>query len=219
MINKRRKSENSPLKEDFMKKYVFLFLLTLLATHPSFADESTSSSNAQLQNIIDLFQNDLNDDALTQLILYESDLVASIHKSKDAESYMLLGRAYFYAEMDAKAIDVLNTALQIDQSLSDAHFFIGLIHRYANDLDAAEKSFQDAIAVNGDEANYFVALGETLEMKSDAASAVIAYKNALMHDDRNITANFNLATIYAVEGSTSAAERHYLAVIQKNLII
>lgn len=196
-------------------KHIFLLLLTLLVSSHSFADELTSRPNEQLQNIIDLFQGDSRDDALSQLELRESDLVAFIRQSKDAGSYMLLGRTYFYAEMDSKAIETFKSALQLDPSLSKAHYFVGLIHRYADDLDGAEVSFRHAIAINSNDENYFVELGRTLARKGDLPSASTAYKKALALNKEIFDANFNLATIYANEGDVDSAEKYFLAAIEQ----
>jgi len=195
--------------------FLFLFLLTLLAVSNSFADEVTAKPNEQLQEIIDLFIGDAHQEALTQFELHESDLVASVHESKDSEAYLLLGLAYFYSEKDAKALERFKATLQLDPSQSDAHFFTGLIHRFTDDLDGAEKSFQSAISVNSDDEKYFVELGRTLEMKDDPTSASTAYKNALALNEANFDANFNLATIYANKGDTVGTEKHYLAAVEQ----
>lgn len=196
-------------------KHVFLFLLALFAMSQAFADEPANGPTEQLQEIIDLLDGDSRTEALAELQLRESELVAAVRKSEDAETYMLLARIYFLTEMDAKASEAYKAALQLDPSLSDAHFFIGLIHRYAGDLDSAAASFRGAIAVNSDDQKYFVELGRTLERKDDPAAASIAYRNALALDETNFDANFNLATIYAIEGNTDGAEKLYLAAIEQ----
>jgi len=201
-------------------KQVFLSLLTLIALNHfamshSFANEAAEMSKEQLQEIIDLFQDDLHSDAMAQLKLSEGDFIASIADAKDAEAYILLGRAYFYAEMDEKALEGFKAALFLDASLSEAHFFLGLIHRFADDFDSAEQSFRDAIAIKKNDGKYFLELGRTLEIKGDELSASKAYKNALAIEDHNFDANFNLAMIYAAEGKTESTEKHLLAAIEQ----
>lgn len=191
------------------------FLLMVFAISNAFANESASRPSEQLQNIIDLLQGDSREDALSQLKLHEGNLIAAIHESKDAAAYMLMGRAYFFAEMDTKAIETFSSALQIDPLQSDAHFFIGLIHRYADDLDGAEKSFREAIAGKNNDEKYFIELGRTLLMKDDQTSASTAYKNALTLNEESFDANFNLAAIYAIEGDVDKAEKYYLAAIDQ----
>ncbi|MDB2438485.1 tetratricopeptide repeat protein [Hellea sp.] len=197
-----------------MKQFV-LFLLAILLSSHSFANEVTSKPNEQLQGIIDLFQGDSHEDALNQLKLKEEDLAAFVSESKDAEIYMLLGCVYFYAEMDTKAIETFKSALQLAPSLSDAYFYIGLINQYADNLDGAEESFRDAIALNSNDEKYFVSLGRTHEMQDNLASASIAYKKALALNSGNFDANFNLATIYAIAGDASSAKKYYLAAIEQ----
>lgn len=195
-------------------KHLFIFLLALFMVSHSFADELSDGPNEQLQEIIDLFQGKLPEDALVKLELHESDLVSSVRESKDAETYLLLGRTYFYAEMDEKATDAFKAALLLDQSLSDAHFFIGLIQRYANDYDSAKASFQNAIAEDNTNARYFLELGRTLKMQDELAAASTAYKNALSIDDAIFDAHFDLAIIYATEGNPDDTEKHLLAAIE-----
>lgn len=197
-----------------MIKYVVPFLFILFATSCSSAETPVQPED-KLQEIIKLIDDNLHQDAFEQLQLHESSIVASVHESKDAASYLLLGRTYFYAEMDSKAVEALTTALELDSSLSDAHFFIGLIHRYSDDLEGAEEAFREAISVNSQDEKYFVELGRTLEGKGDSASASTVYKDALALNPASFDANVSLATIYADAGDTESAEKHYLAALEQ----
>lgn len=192
-----------------------LLLFVLLFSEYSLADPLSENDEKRLQEIVELFKSDSDEEAIRQLRLHENTLLEAISDSKDAGASMLLGRAYFYAEMDSKANSALNAALQYDPSLSDAHFFIGLIHMYSGDLEEAEQSFRDAIALNSGNDNYFVELGRIFERKNDSKSATIEYENALSIDRMNFRANFNLANIYANDGSIQKAEEHYLAALKK----
>jgi len=194
-------------------KHLFLFLLLFSAY--LLADPLSENNEKRLQEIVGLFKSDSNEEALRQLKLYEAVLLEAINDSKDAGAYALLGQAYFYAGMDSSAIDAFNNALQLDPSLSNAHFFIGLIHVYAGDLNKAERSFRDAIILNSNNEDYFVELGRILQMKNDSRSASIEYENALAIDETNFRANFNLANIYANEGNNEEAEERYLAALKK----
>jgi Tfp pilus assembly protein PilF len=127
-------------------KYSFVALLSLFAVNSASASEPDIAPHQQLQQIIDLFQDNRSEDAAGQLELAEDELIAAVRASGDAVAFTLLGRAYFYAEWDAKAIEAFEAALRLDPSLSRAHFFIGLIHRHAGDLESAALSFRRAIA-------------------------------------------------------------------------
>jgi tetratricopeptide (TPR) repeat protein len=196
-------------------KYSFVALLSLFAVNSAFAGEPDIAPHQQLQQIIDLFQDDRSEDAAAQLELAEDELIAAVRASGDADAFTLLGRAYFYAERDAKAIEAFEAALRLDPSLSRAHFFIGLVHRYAGDLESAALSFRRAIALDDTDQDAFVELGRTLESTGDLVAASEAYKNALAIDERNLDANFHLATIYGELGDASGAEKHYLAVVEQ----
>lgn len=182
----------------------------------SIAQEFLETSGNQLEQIVELFLESSTEDARNQLEANESDLIAFARDSNDARMNLLLARAYFYAEMDQKAIDEFNVALERDPSLSDAYFFIGLIKRYARDLEGAQASFSSAIEINNREKKYFVELARTLEMNDDVTSAKGAYQDALALDENDFDSNFNLATLYAIEGNENDAEFHYLAAIEQN---
>jgi len=187
----------------------------IFAINNAFANETNRKPSKQLEKIINLLQSDSRDEALNQLQLQESELVSSVHESKDSETYMLLGNVYFFAEMDSKAIETFKSALQFDPSLSDAHFFIGRIHGYANNLEDAEKSFQNAMSLNSNEEKYFIELGLNFEKKGDKTSASSAYQTALALNGKSYLANSSLATIYATEGDVDNAKRHYLTAIEQ----
>ncbi|MEM9212706.1 MAG: tetratricopeptide repeat protein [Pseudomonadota bacterium] len=180
----------------------------------SFADESGDDSNQKLQEIIGLFQNNQFDDARSELMNQENDLAVAVQG--DAAGHLLLGRTYFYAEMDGKAAAEFNAALQLDPSLSDAHFFLGLVQRYADDLENAEKSLRKAIELNSGDRKLFLELGQTLQMKGDPDAASTAYQSVLSMDEGDYDAHVNLATIYAIKGETDDAEKHFLAALERN---
>lgn len=197
-------------------KYAVLALLSAFTMSAASADEPNSALHQRLQQIVDLFQGDAQEDAVSQLQLAEGELVAAVRASEDAKAFMLLGRAYFYAEMDAKAVDAFEAALRLDPSLSRAHFFIGLVHGYAGELDNAEQSFRRAAALDDEDPDIFVELGRTLLGKGDLSAAADAFENALLLNEDNPDANFQLAQIYSELGDAAGAEKHYLAVVEQN---
>lgn len=196
-------------------KFAVWALLPVFLINGAFAEAPGAAPHQQLQELVDLFKEDQGEDATARLKLAEDELAAAVHASGDAEAFMLLGRAYFYAEMDAKALDAFEAALALDPSLSRAHFFSGLIQRYAGDLESSEQSFRSAIALDGTHDEAFLELGRTLQGKGDPGAASEAYRSALAIDPNNLHANFHLATIYAEAGDTAGAEKHYLMVIEQ----
>lgn len=196
-------------------KCALLAVVSLLAVNGAFAGEPDTSPHEQLQEIIDLFQGDRSEEAAAQLELDENELVEAVRASADADAYMLLGRTYFYAEMDAKAVEAFEDALRLDPSLSRAHFFIGLVHRYSGDLESSVKSFRRAIALDDKDEGAVVELGRALQSTGDLGAASEAYKNALVIDERNLDAHIQLAAIYTDLGDTFAAEKHFLAAVEQ----
>jgi len=196
-----------------MKQLISFLLILLMSSHVH-ANEPTTNISAQLEHIIELLQGDSRESALDKLKLHEKDYTTTLRETKDIDAYMLLGRAFFYAEMDAKATETFNTALQLDPSLSDAYFFIGRIQGLANDLDSAEASFRNAITIDNNVEQYFLDLGQTLSMKDDRTAAAIAYQNVLALNEESVEANFYLGNFFADEGDTTKAEKYYLASIE-----
>lgn len=196
-----------------MIKIISLIFLLTLSTQ-LFAQPLAKDKLIKLQEIIELFKINSNEKATKTLKSNESMLIEALNQCKDAKAYMLLGRAYFYAAMDSKAKNSLKMALKYDSSLPDAHFFIGLINLYSNNLDSAEKSFRNAIQLNNKNENYFVELGRTLEYKNDTKSALIEYKNALNINKENFSANFYSANIYINQRNHKEAEKLYLTALK-----
>lgn len=196
-----------------MIKRLFPFLLILFMSGHGYANEQITSPSEQLEDIIELLQGESRETALKTLELHEKEFLATLRETKDADAYILLGRAFFYAEMDAKASETFLTVLQLDPSQSDAHFFIGRIQAYANDHQAAETSYRKAIAINNKEEKYFLELGRVLLIKEDQTAALTAYMNALAINEKSADANFNLGTLFAITGDSSKAEKYFLAAV------
>lgn len=197
-------------------KHILYFVLTVFMLSESTAQDLSETPGSQLEQIVELFLKSSTEDARNQLEASESDLVAFTRVSGDAGMNLLLARAYFYAEMDQKAIDQFNEALERDPSLSDAHFFLGLINRYARDLEGAVASFSSAIEINNREKKYFIELARTLAMNNEVTSAISAYQNALALGEADFDSNFNLARLYAIAGNANDAEFHFLAAIEQS---
>lgn len=195
-------------------KHILYALLAAFLFSNAFAQEHSAQPVTDLEKIVELFLVNSTEDALIQLNEKEDDIVDFVRGSNDAAAYMLLGRAYFYAEQDQKAIEEFKSALGLDPSLADAYYFIGLIQRYARDLEGAKGSFLKAIEANNRDKSNFVELGRTLEMMNDMASAIDAYQNALALNKSDFASNSSLATIYAKDGNIDYAERHYLAALE-----
>lgn len=190
----------------FMKG--FLVLLFFISSF-SYASPSIEDSDQQLNKILDLFISGSKDQAIQLLKSNEEALLKNLIDSSNADSYLLLGRIYFYAEMDVKAENVLNTALSYNKTLPKAHYFIGLINMYANKLLMAETSFEKAIGLDDSNERFFIELGRINERLEKLESAMLNYKKALSLNQLNYTANFNLANLYVGKNDNDKAEKHY----------
>lgn len=204
----------SSIGADTLNMKNILFILILLSGFSN-ASSLPSAEGDKLQEIVDLFKKGSKHEAQQQLRVNENRLIEVLNEAKDGESYLLLGRAYFYAEMDVEAEKFLKTALIYNPALSDAHFFIGLIKMYSKELDRAGASFKNAIKLDDSKEHYFLELGRIQEKNNKPDLALEQYKKALDINELNFTANFNLANIYSDKKDNEKAEVHYLAALKK----
>lgn len=196
---------------------VFLFSLFFIS-HIAIA--SPQLSHDKLNEIVELFINGSKESATQELIDNEDSLIKGL--GDNGATYLLLGRAYFYAELDSKAKGVLIKALSYDEKLHKAHYFIGLIYMYANEFQLAADSFKKAISIDGSRENYFVELGRMQEKLSDTNSAMSQYIKALNINHQNYTANLKVANIYTEKKDFINAEKHYLEALKikpENLLL
>jgi tetratricopeptide (TPR) repeat protein len=66
--------------------------------------------------------------------------------------------------------------LTINPRDADAHFQLGLLHLKRKNLDAAEKSFGNALAIEPGDADYHYFMGRTHELRSDWSGALEQYE-------------------------------------------
>ncbi len=193
------------MENHYMKKLLCLLVFLL---HSYALSEEYDTAN-KLQEIITLFTNDSQESALKLLNANEGKLLKSLDKSEDDHSYLLLGRAYFYAEQDDKAKKSLEIALSYNKNLPKAHFYIGLLNMYSNRLLLAEASFEKAVDLDSSNESYFIELGRINERLEKPESAIVHYKKVLKLNELNYIANSNLANLYIGKNDHDKAEKHY----------
>ncbi len=192
----------------------FVMLIFVMGTAAS--QDRALTPNQELETIIELFLTEQGEAAFTQLQSRETALNEDLARTNDLDGYVLLGRAYFYSEQDAKALKAFDKALQGDTSKAEAHFFTGLIHGYANELDKAKTAFQAAIKAEADNGTYYLELGRILEKMGDMAAAVNAYEKVVSLDNDDFDAHFSLAVIYAEQNDFKRAEKHFQGATNSN---
>jgi len=194
-----------------MKGFLLIFVFISSFSHASSIPEDQID---KLQQIIKLFVNNSQGTALQLLKTNEQVLLKSIEGSKDSDSYFLLGKAYFYAEMDIKSENMFKNALYHNAKLSKAHYYIGLINMFSGSFLIAEESFQKAIFLDDSNDHYFVELARMQEKLEKPKEALSNYEKALKINETNYNANFNSANIYMEENNESKAEIYYLRALK-----
>jgi tetratricopeptide (TPR) repeat protein len=128
---------------------------------------------------------------------------------KDADGYITLGLAYGMAHQNAKAIENLNTALQMNPSSTEALNNLGL---YYNDAGMAKESIealQKAIALKPDFSKAYYNLGNTYAKTGDYHTAISQYRKAIMIDPSYGDAYNNTGNCYAAMNIADSAEVYY----------
>jgi predicted TPR repeat methyltransferase len=85
----------------------------------------------------------------------------------------------------------------------------GDAHLKADRMDEAEKAYQRALAIDGQNVEACVGLAYVFNQRKDHASAKEALSKALSADPSNADAHFMLGTIAREEGDIEAAARHF----------
>ncbi|MBT6032113.1 MAG: tetratricopeptide repeat protein, partial [Kordiimonadaceae bacterium] len=197
-----------------MKKNLLLMVLFILSFGQVFAQTADDKDIDTLQKIIEQLQGDDRQSGLAQLSSQADILGSSLKVSKDADGYLLLGRAYFYAELDDQANKNLNLALKYNPLLPQAHFFSGLLAMFTGKLDDAEQSFRTAIQLDTGIDAYRNELARILVMKKDESGALMAFQNALKVNPENIEAQIGSAQIYMGQGNNEKAELLFLSTLK-----
>jgi len=137
-------------------------VLVIIACSVVHLARSETDVLAEIDAILALSESDKRDEFRAKLLSSEDRIRKSLGEAPNASAYFNFGRAFFYAEMDAKAISAFKAALKHDPKQSEAHFFLGLIDIYADDSKGAEEHFRSAIAINDRQGRYYFELAHVL---------------------------------------------------------
>jgi Tfp pilus assembly protein PilF len=107
------------------------------------------------------------------------------------------------------AIAELRKAIELDPTLSDAHFTLGVALWQSGDFPASEREFRSAIKLRPEYAEAWYMLGTVLRQKGDLSEAASALKQAIILDP-NTPGPFNtLAQVLRVQGDEAGSREAF----------
>ncbi len=118
-----------------------------------------------------------------------------------AEGYLAVAELAQKTGNSPVAESAFGKALAINHDLTPAMVGLGDTYLANNQLDLAQKEFQQTAAVKDSNLSYaLLRLGQIYERKGDIGSARTSYESALTANPNNIIAKNNLAWLYAEHG-------------------
>lgn len=131
-----------------------------------------------------------------------------------------LGALYVQSQEWEKALALLHQALKAGASTSslqslteyEAHYHLGIVHRYTEDFEAAEADYRKAITVPIAgllKLSAYLNLGALLKLKGDPDGAIAQYEAAGRIDPKHPVTFFNLGVVHRAKGYLEPAMRAY----------
>ena len=138
-----------------------------------------------------------------------------------------LGALYVQSQEWEKALALFHQALKTGASTRrlqplteyEAHYHLGIVHRYAEDFEASEAAYRKAIAVPITELlklSAYLNLGALLKLKGDLDGAITQYEAAGRIDPKHPVTFFNLGVVHKAKGYLEPAMRAYEYAIALN---
>lgn len=166
-------------------------------------------TEASLQNAVGYFQRAI-----------ELDLAFALPYTGLADAYGLLassGTGYGNMPMDeaiAKAKPLVRAALELDESLAEAHASLGFLRRLEKDLDGSERAFRRAMELNPGYPMAHVWLGLTLADQGRVREALAEHERAYELDPLSTIVITNVGYDYLKFGRYDEAREKLLRVIE-----
>ena len=108
----------------------------------------------------------------------------------------------------AASVDAYRRALELDDSLADAHLNLGRLLHAAGAVREALAEYRVARAIDGNDATTYYNIGVASQDLGDLAGAIAAYEQAIELAPRFADALFNLAAVYEEVGNQTLAIQH-----------
>lgn len=134
--------------------------------------------------------------------------------SDSADFLVLVGQGYAEQNDDARALAILQRAVQVDSNALEAHSTAGLIYLRTGKFAEAEAEFQKELRVNPSDltAKVNLAFVLTLEQKDDEALSLL--KSVLQAQPNSSEAHYTLAKLLSGQGKLELALEHAQTAVQ-----
>jgi TolB-like protein len=180
-----------------------------------------------------IYQSSIEGNALGKQLAEEAialDLEYAVAYRVLARAYMMdvwLGTSKSPNQSIAKAIELVQKALVLDDTYADAHGTLGSLYTMTRQYDKAVAQGEKAVALNPNSAYAYAMLGKTLRFAGRWTEAVQAYKKAIQEAIRwcekavhqqpdDIFAHLLLAAVYSFSGREEEARIQAAEVLRIN---
>lgn len=115
-----------------------------------------------------------------------------------------------------EAIAAYKEALEVNNSLAEAHSNLGLIFNQQHNYGQALAEFRKALAVNPKDAITYNGIGAALRAEKDLPGAIKNWQTAVSLDGKLATAHYNLGTAYEIQKEYDKALGSYKAAVKND---
>jgi len=126
----------------------------------------------------------------------------------------------FYLDSKSKEAEIeFQKTLQIDPSISDAHYYLSSIYFKQSQYDQAIKQCQMALSINPTDVKSLIILGVCYKQLKLFDQAMDAFLKAISINGQSAAAHSGLGLVYCAQGNLDDAHRQYriLGKIDKEL--
>lgn len=138
------------------------------------------------------------------------EAVAELQKvgRKNAETYLLIGDAYFGLKKFAEAAAAYQQAVRRDPKSSATYFQLGNAHNQLQQHKEAAAAFQQAARLAPTDADAFFNLGNAYAKLRQYREGADAYAQALKLNPSDAQARYSLALLHLDNGNLAGAQEH-----------
>lgn len=129
------------------------------------------------------------------------------------EGYLKLAELFFYVKKYQEAINNINNALRIDETLAKGYFLKGLCYKESGDTSLAISSLQTACEQDNQYYDAYVELGRLLALKHNPLS-IQYFNNALKIDSKSTEVVYMVAKFYQDSKKYKEAVEAYQKLLQ-----
>lgn len=147
---------------------------------------------------------DLDAGAVTERIASVVDVPAPDAEQRTAAQWYALADDIESSDPQA-SIEAYRHAIDLDDSLADAHLNLGRLLHTAGAVRDALAEYRVARAIDGDDATTYYNIGVASQDLGDLDEAIAAYEQAIELAPRFADARFNLASVYEEVGNETLA--------------